>query len=121
VTDSGRRIAVLVNIHDGIADGRIDLSPFVVELGAGAGGIDDLVRGGHDVCGVLDDEFERMEDIAAALGVEPGGVDVTLAKLRRGQAVRGRHCAEIVALVLLSGSSRCSPGRFLGGREKCPD
>jgi hypothetical protein len=42
------------------------------------GRVDDLVGGGHEVCGVLDDEFERMEDIAAALGVQPDGVDVTI-------------------------------------------
>ena len=171
---------MLVNMHDGVADGRIDPSPLVVKFGAGADGVDDLVGRGHDVCGVLDDAFERMEDVAAALGAEPGGVDVTidrrvvrdavhtrkdfgaapvqkvlldgfavraaadaalelvagearggaaafaswrgvagLARLR--QTVRGRHCTEITALVVLSGPSCGSPCRVLRGAEFCPN
>jgi hypothetical protein len=59
------RMAVLANVNDDVALGRIYPPAFVVEPGAGADGVDDLVGGGHDVCSVLDDEHERMEDVAA--------------------------------------------------------
>lgn len=69
---------MLVNVNDDVALGRIYPPGFVVEPGAGADGVGHLVGGGHDVCSVLDDELERLEGVAAALGVEPGGVDVTV-------------------------------------------
>ena len=69
---------MLVNVNDDVALGRIYPPGFVVEPGAGADGVGHLVGGGHDVCSVLHDELERLEDVAAALGVEPGGVDVTV-------------------------------------------
>jgi hypothetical protein len=98
MTDSGSGFVVLVNMHDGVADGRIDPSPLVVKFGAGADGVDDLVGRGHDVCGVLDHEFERMEDVAAAPGVEPAGVDATIDR----RVVRDAVCRAFRSFVRFS-------------------
>ena len=45
---------MLVNVDDDAALWRIYPPAFVIEPGAGARSVDDLVGGGHDFCGVLE-------------------------------------------------------------------
>ena len=65
---------MLVNVGDDALLGWIDPLAFVVEAGAGADGVDDFVSGGDDAFGFFDDEFEGADGVAAALGVEAGGL-----------------------------------------------
>ena len=69
---------MLVNVGDDALLGWIDPLAFVVEAGAGADGVDDFVSGGDDAFGFFDDEFEGADGVAAALGVEAGGLDVAV-------------------------------------------
>lgn len=50
----------------------------LVEAGTGADGVDDFGGGRDDAFGFFDDEFEGTNGVAAALGVEAGGLDVAV-------------------------------------------
>ncbi len=69
---------MLVNVGDDALLGRLDPLAFLVEAGAGADSIDDFVGGGDDAFGFFDDEFERTDGVAAAFGVEAGGLYVAV-------------------------------------------
>lgn len=67
-----------VEVGDDELFGRIDPLAFLVETAAGADGVDDFVGGGDDAFGFFDDEFERTDGVAAAFGVEAGGLYVAV-------------------------------------------
>lgn len=96
------RVALFVHMDDDMAPGRISPYALVVEEGAGADGVDDFVGGGDDAFSVLDEKFEGVDGVAAAAGVEAGGVGVAVDGRGVGDPVcegevRGAVPVEVVA------------------------
>ena len=60
------------------AIGRVDPVAIGGHAGIGADGADDGVAGNDGAVGVLDELFEGVAEIAAAAGVEAGGVGVAI-------------------------------------------
>ncbi len=67
-----------VEVRDDALLERLDPLAFLVEMAAGADGVDDFVGGGDDAFGFFDNEFEGTDGVAAAFGVEAGGLDVAV-------------------------------------------
>ncbi|MGB9403418.1 MAG: hypothetical protein WCA98_07755 [Candidatus Acidiferrales bacterium] len=63
---------------DDDAVGRVDPVAVGGDAGIGADGADDAVAGNDGAIGVLDELFEGIAEIAAAAGVEAGGVGVAI-------------------------------------------
>lgn len=74
-------------VGDDGAVGSVDPFAVVGEAGVGADGADEAVRGGLDVLGALDDEFEGGAEFALAKNKEAEGVSVAVDEGTVGEVV----------------------------------